>query len=123
MKRQQLSDISTADLVYLFAMIGVAQDEALLGGELAKFNRLYGRMQAVSNELKSRDGDHRRELRQLYSYDNMQVRLKAAIHTLAVLPEEARKQLQAVAQSDWFPQAGDAGMSISGLEDGTFKPT
>ena len=122
MKRLELADIPTPDLVNLFAVIGVAQDEALLGGEIAKFNRLYDQMATVSNELSARDGDQRRELRQLYSYDNMQVRLKAAIHTLAVLPEEARKQLQLVAGSQWFPQAGDAGMTISGLEDGTFKP-
>jgi hypothetical protein len=53
----------------------------------------------------------------------MQVRLKAAIHTLAVAPVEARQQLEAIATSNWYPQAGDAGMTIRGLDDGTFRPT
>ena len=123
MKKVALASARTEQLVELFAMIGVAQDEALLGNEIAKFNRLFDRMAAVSSELKSRQGDHRRELRRLYSYDNMQVRLKAAIHTLAVLPDEALEQLRVVAASDWFPQAGDAGMSLWNLERGVFKPT
>jgi hypothetical protein len=59
----------------------------------------------------------------LYEYPNMQVRLKAAIHTLAVAPVEARQAVEAIANSKWFPQAGDAGMSLLGLDNGTFKPT
>jgi uncharacterized protein YdcH (DUF465 family) len=123
MKRIDPTDMKIGDLVSLFAQIAVAQDEALLGGEYAKFNRLYDRMAAVSNELKQREGDQRRALQVLYDFKNMQVRLKAAIHTLAVAPVEARAQLQAVADSKWFPQAGDAGMSLIALDDGTFNPT
>jgi hypothetical protein len=123
MKRIDLSTMTTAELVDLFARIGVAQDEALLGGEYTKFNRLFDRMAAVSDELKQREGDQRRELRGLYSYGNMQVRLKAAIHTLAVFPVEARAQLQAIADTNWLPQAGDAGMSLLNLDRGVFKPS
>ncbi|MET0705817.1 MAG: DUF2019 domain-containing protein, partial [Tardiphaga sp.] len=46
----------------------------------------------------------------------------AAKLTLAVAPVEARAQLQAIADSKWFPQAGDAGMSLWNLERGVFKP-
>ncbi|MDB5654291.1 MAG: hypothetical protein JWQ94_1904 [Tardiphaga sp.] len=123
MKRTELSNMTTAGLVELFKQIGLAQDAALLGGGIAKFNRLYDRMNAVSDELKRRDGDQRRALQVLYGFNNMQVRLKAAIHTLAVAPSEARDQLQAVANSKWFPQAGDAGMSLLALDNGTFKPS
>lgn len=101
----------------------MAQDEALLGGETAKFNRLYDQMTAVSDEMKRRDGDQRRALQSLYSSENMQVRLKAAIHTLAAAPVEARKLLEAVAVSKWFPQAGDAGMMLLALDDGTYRPS
>lgn len=97
MKRIELTNMNTDDLVSLFAQIGEAQDEALLGGEYAKFNRLHDRMAAVSNELKQREGHQRRALQVLYDFKNMQVRLKAAIHTLAVAPVEARAQLQAIA--------------------------
>jgi hypothetical protein len=78
MKRIQLSDMTTNDLVERFAQIGVAQDRALLGGEITKFNRLFDQMSDVANELKSREGDQRRALMVLYYYPNIQVRLKAA---------------------------------------------
>ena len=123
MKQIALSDMTTADLVERFAQIGVAQGKALLRGEHAKFNRLFGQMADISKELKQRDGDQRRALMALYSYQDMQVRMKAAIHTLAVAPVEARHMLQTIAGSNWMPQAGHAGMSLSSLERGIFKPT
>lgn len=123
MKRVQLADMTVGDLVERFAQIGVAQDQALLGGEIAKFNRLFDQMGDVSNELKSRHGDQRRALMALYDYPNMQVRLKAAKHTLAVAPVEARRQIEAIAASNWMPQAGDAGMSLWNLDRGVYKPT
>ena len=123
MTKTNLSEISTGDLVARFAEIACEQDRALLGGEIAKFNRLYDRMQEVSDELKRRPGDQRRALIALFDYPNMQVRLKAAKHTLAIAPAEARAQLQAIADSNWMPQAGDAGMSLWNLDRGVFKPT
>lgn len=123
MKRIALSAMGGADLVELFTKIVVAQDEALLGGEHAKFNRLFTKMMEVSNELKSREGDQRIQLTRLFVYPNMQVRLQAAKLALAVAPVEARAQLQAIADSDWFPQAGDAGMSLWNLDRGVFKPS
>jgi hypothetical protein len=59
----------------------------------------------------------------LFNHPNMQVRLKAAVETLAVAPYEARLQLRAIADSQWFPQAGDAGMTLRGIDDCSFKPT
>jgi hypothetical protein len=123
MKRIVTSEMSVNDLVDLFAQIVVAQDEALLAGQHTRFNRLFDRMMDVANELKSRAGDQRSHLLRLFSYPNMQVRLQAAKLTLAVAPVEARAQLKAIADTDWFPQAGDAGMSLSNLERGIFKPT
>ena len=123
MKRTSLDKMSAADLVERFGLIVAAQDEALLGGETTKFNRLYGRMMDVVNELKSRTGDQRVRLLQLFSHPNMQVRLQAAKLTMAVAPLEARAQLEAIAASKWFPQAGDAGMSLWNLDNGLFQPT
>jgi hypothetical protein len=123
MKKVNPSDMTTKDLVDRFAQIGRAQDQALLGGQIAKFNRLYAQMAEISTELKGRPGDERKALMALYDFPNMQVRLKAAIHTLAVSPIEARGQLQSIADSKWFPQAGDAGMSLWNLDRGVFKPT
>lgn len=77
----------------------------------------------VANELKRREGDERSALLRLFGHPNMQVRLQAAKKTLAVAPVEARAQLEAIAASKWFPQAGDAGMSLWNLDNGVFKPT
>ncbi len=115
--------MTTKDLVDRFAQIGRTQDQALLGGQIAKFNRLFDQMAEISKELKGRPGDERRALMELYDFPNMQVRLKAAIHTLSVAPIEARGQLEAIVESKWFPQAGDAGMSLWNLDRGVFKPS
>jgi hypothetical protein len=122
-KKTQLAKMTAQELVERFTVIAVAQDEALLGGQIAKYNRLFDQMADVSNELKARDGDQRIALMALYEYPNMQVRLKAAIHTLAVAHVLARQQLEAIADTHWMPQAGAAGMSLSNLDRGIFKPS
>src|SRR5436190_20032966 len=122
MKPVDLGATSSKDLVEHFTEIVVAQDRALLGGVTTKFNRLFRQMMDVANELKGREGDQRRLLLQLFEFPNMQVRLQAAKLTLAVAPVEARRLLQTIADSNWMPQAGDAGMSLSNLDRGVFKP-
>jgi hypothetical protein len=123
MKRSRLKEMTDAQLVDRFAEIALRQDEALLGDEFAVFNRLYDLMDEVTDELKSRPGDQRSRLVGLYDHPNGQVRLKAAVRTLAVAPMTARGVLEAIVTSRKFPQAGDAGMLLAGLDDGTFKPT
>jgi hypothetical protein len=123
MKRASLHKMSVADLVERFVAIALEQDKALLWDDHAKFNRLYGEMDAVREELKSRPGDQRRALLPLYRHPNMQVRLKAAVSTLAVARPEAEEMLRAIVDSGWFPQAGDAGMLVRGLDDGSWQPT
>ena len=59
MKKVNPSDMTTKDLVDRFAQIGRAQDQALLGGQIAKFNRLFDQMAEISKELKGRPGDER----------------------------------------------------------------
>jgi len=58
----------------------------------------------------------------LFDHDNFQVRLNAAKRTLAVAPMEARRVIQWIFDSKIYPQAGDVGMCLSNLDDGTFKP-
>jgi len=115
--------MTVAALVDRFVAIALEQDQALLEDDIGKFKRLYGEMDAVRNELRSRPGDQRKALLPLHGYPNMQVRLKAAVSTLAVAPTEARRVLQSIAASGRQPQAGDAGMCIVGLNDGSFVPS
>jgi hypothetical protein len=110
-------------LIQRFIAIGIEQDQALLRGQHARFNRLFDEMVAIEDELKTRDGDQRRELLSLYNHPNAQVRLNAVKATLAVTPQFARWKLQVLADSREYPQAGDAGMTIDALDRGIFKPT
>jgi hypothetical protein len=123
MKRTELENMTVDQLVKRFNAIGLDQDTALAMGATAKFNRLFDEMEVVENELKVRDGDQRRALLRLYDHPNAQVRLNAVKATLAVAPEAARRMLQAIADSNEFPQAGDAGMTLVSLDRGIFKPS
>ena len=123
MKRADLTQMSVEELVLRFTAIALDQDEAILMDDNAKFRRLYWQMDAVENELKAREGDRRRALLPLYEHSNLQVRLKAAVATLAVEPEAARRELQAISDSRAYPHAGDAGMTLVALDRGIFKPT
>jgi hypothetical protein len=122
-KRLTLQDLSVDQLLERFTAIALQQDQALLMDEIARFNKLYDEMDAVKIELKRRPGDQRRALLALYDHPNIQVRLKAAVGTLAVEPAPARELLQTIASSREYPQAGDAGMTLVNLDRGIFKPT
>lgn len=115
--------MSVEQLVERFISIALTQDEALLYDEIAKFNRLFDRMQKVVEELRRRPGDQRHALLPLYDHPNMLVRLKAAKNSLAIAPELGRHTLQEIADSKDYPYAGDAGMSLLALDEGIFKPT
>jgi hypothetical protein len=123
MTRVKLSERTSEQLLERFAAIGLQQDEALLWGKIGNFNALFRELVAIEDELKSRPGDQRRMLTALYRHDNAQVRLNAAKATLAVSPDAARLQLETIANSRRYPQAGDAGMSLDALDRGIFKPT
>jgi hypothetical protein len=123
MKRADLPRTTDEQLVARFVEIALAQDDALLYDEIAKFNRLYSQKKAVEDELKRRPDDRRRLLRRLYTHENAQVRHNAAVATLAVFPKEARQALQRIIDAKEFPQAGDAGGLLRGLNDGSWTPT
>jgi hypothetical protein len=123
MTRIDLTTMTVDQLLARFAEIGIAQDEALLGNEFSRFSKLFHSMQGIVQELKRRPGDQRRTLVSLYGHPNMQVRLKAAKNSLAVAPTAARQLLEEISNSQWQPQAGEAGMSLWNLDRGVFKPT
>jgi len=123
MKRIETKAMSVDQLVAHFAENAMDQDEAILKDDNAKFRRLFWKMDEITNELMRRPGDQRTALLPLYHHQNMQVRLKAAIATLAVAPQAARAMLENIAASGWQPQAGDAGMTLWNIDRGIFKPT
>ncbi|HEY1983328.1 MAG TPA: DUF2019 domain-containing protein [Xanthobacteraceae bacterium] len=122
MNAADLDKLSEAQLVDRFIAIGMRQYKALDVNDTKTYNPLFWQMDAILKELKSRPGDQRRALLPLFDHPNMQVRLKAAKATLAVAPAEARQMLESIAASNWFPQAGDAGMCLTMLDRGKFVP-
>ena len=122
MRRAVLSRMTTEQLMQLFAELSVEQDRALLLRVISKVNKIYDKLEAIESELKSRPGDQRSALLPLYNHKNMQVRVKAAKATLAIAPDAARAQLEAIRASGWQPQALEAGMSLGFLDEGIYKP-
>jgi hypothetical protein len=123
MKRTNLEDMSINQLVERFLAIALDQDRAIFDGNHAKYNRLYGQMDAIKQELKSRPDDQRRALIPLHTHPNAQVRLKSAIATLTLAPEAARRTLQVISDRNEYPQAADASGMLRALEKGTFIPS
>ena len=93
MRRGRLEDLSMGELVEHFVAIALAQDHAMLHDENAKYRRLYHEMDSLEQELKSRPGDQRHVLVSLFNHPNAQVRLTAALATLALALEAARRTL------------------------------
>ena len=120
---KRVNEMTVEQLVELFTVIALDQDEAILANDNATFSRLFKKMEEVKQELKVRNGDQRRALLRLYNHPNTHVRLKAAIATLAVAPQAARRMLEAIADSGEYSHAGDAGMTLVNLDRGIFKPT
>jgi hypothetical protein len=123
MSCNKLRGLTIGELVERFVDIAIAQDHASIRQETSKYNRLYDQMEDVEAELKGRDGDQRRVLLSLYEHPNAQVRLKAAIATLAVAPESARAVLKGIIDRNEYPQAADARGMMRALDEGTYTPT
>lgn len=123
MKKPGLQDLSNAELTQQFAAAAAKQENAILENDIAESIRLVWRLKAIQDELKQRPEDQRSVLMQLYRHPNMQVRLHAAKATLALAPQAAREQLEAIKASEWMPAAGDAASSLRYLDRGIYKPT
>jgi hypothetical protein len=121
--RANLGDLTTAQLVERFTQITLQQGVCVKGNDVARFNKLFAQMVQVTDELRSRPGDARRALIPLYSHSDRQVRLKAAIHTLAINRDAARRVLEELAKDKFYQQAADAGIALIEMDRGLYKPT
>lgn len=122
-KRLSPKTMTRDQIIARFVEIGIQQDQAILGNEISRVDKLFREKVALVDELKARDGDERRLLLNLYRHPNPQVRLNAAKATLAVEPAKARAALEALTVNKLYYQAGDAGMCLWALDEGIFKPT
>lgn len=122
MSRADLADLSVPDLVQRYAELGVEEDKASVLDDAKTITVVRRQIWAIEDELKSRPGDQRRSLLQLYDHPKMAVRLSAARAILAVAPQEARKMIEWIASLNWPPQSGDAGMCLLMLDQGKLVP-
>ncbi|TCT08024.1 DUF2019 domain-containing protein [Aquabacter spiritensis] len=122
MKRKSLSEMTEEELVAAFRDGAIEQKDASENNKFSKYNKLFTRILEIAKELKERLGDRRRDLIPLLAHENIQVRLMAGNETLAVAPEAARRTLQEIKDSKWFPFTMDAGSTLSGLDSGRFRP-
>jgi len=122
MNRVNLGNMTVNQLVKRFIAIALDQDKALLDDEYGQYNRLYGEMETIEEELRNRAGDQRRALIALHNHPNAQVRLKSAIATLALVPAAARHALQTISDRDEYPQAAYARDMMVALDKGRFVP-
>jgi len=123
MRQFALHDMTVEQLVEAFTTMALEQDEAILEDENTKYNRLYDRMEALKQEMKGRAGDQRRALLPLLGHKNAQVRLKAAIATLAIDLDAARNALHEISNRNEYPQAADARRMMRSVDEGRYVPS
>jgi hypothetical protein len=108
MTRRSLSDMSTDELVDLFAENGIEQYRILLLNQVSKLKKVFGSMFEINAELKRRGTEARLALTQLYDHPNIQVQTQAALLTDDINPDGAKQVLLAIARSWHQPQAANA---------------
>jgi hypothetical protein len=123
MKTPQLRNVPLRKLYERFIFASVDQHKSLVAGDHTSYNRLFEEVVAIEKELKRRGEDERRALVSLFSDPSAQVRLNAAIATLALEPEAARQALQLISDRNEYPQAPYARDMLWALDKGTYKPS
>jgi Domain of unknown function (DUF2019) len=123
MKPAQLQSVALRKSYERFISAGWEQHESLLYGDTDKYNRLFEEIRAIEDELKRRGEDERRALASLLDHPSAQVRLNAAVATLALEPEAARQALELISDRNEYPQAPYARDMLWALDRGTYKPS
>lgn len=121
MKPRNFTGMSVDELIVLYAELSGEQGRVLDGcGPSRMVNRLVLQTFAIRDELARRAKDGEKVLARLFAHPDPWVRYNAASAALDVLGAEARKVIQAIADSKEFPVAGHAGMTLS-LFDGALS--
>jgi uncharacterized protein DUF2019 len=123
MKPTQLQRMALNKLYERFIFAALDQHKSLVTGDHAGYNRLFEEINDIEQELKRRGEDERRALASLFDHPSAQVRLNAAIATLALEPEAARQTLEFISDRNEYPQAPYARDMLWALDRGTYKPS
>ncbi|GGF65923.1 hypothetical protein GCM10007301_27020 [Azorhizobium oxalatiphilum] len=120
--QRKLSQLPTDQLVALFVELSLEMKRADDWMENGAYNRAHKKLRDVRAELKTRPGDGRHALLPLLAHPNIQVRLDAALATLALSPE-AEAALRGIAPLGTASQPFTARDILKALDDGSYKPT
>ncbi|MCQ8783342.1 DUF2019 domain-containing protein [Mangrovibrevibacter kandeliae] len=123
MTTQPLISLTLQELVAEFVEVSLQQERAERLLEQSKINRAVRRRFEIRDELKCRDGDQRRMLRDLYDHPSSQVQLNAASSTLFHFPEEARQKIEYLSRWEVGLVALEARTLLSALDKRGWVPT
>ena len=123
MTADDLHKMSVHDLVSRFTAAALGQYRADMNFDMKTIKKCVYEMRDITAELRARPGDQRSALLQLYDHPNTRVRLSAARLSFALAPVRARAVIQEIADSKKFSTALDAGMCLSAIDQGIFKPS
>ena len=123
MKTPNVNALSDSDLMAQFRQHALDMSEVLLDSNIRAENRLVDKMKAIDDELRRRGSSARKALLVLLNDEDLRVRYEAARRSLAVDRDIALKVLREVQASHYMPVAAEAGLTLSHLEQGIFKPT
>ncbi len=116
MIKRDISGLSISELRERYAELSIRQSAAADLMNVSLVDRLGDQIFEISSELKSRPDDRGRTLMKLFDHSNFNVRLNAGRSLMSVFPEEARRQIQAIADSGKYPYSVDAGLYLSSLD-------
>lgn len=111
-----LTKLSIDQLLARFVQLCLRDDDAQQVANVAARNRFVYEISDVKKELQARPGDQRTALISLFKHPNLMVRYHAATNLMAIIPDEARRQMQAIADSKQYPIAGSAGTYLLMLD-------
>lgn len=116
MNERGISEMDVADLVERYVQLSLQQKAAADVWKVAEVNRLFDQIHRIGDELGRRPGDQRSVLIKLFAHPNLDVQFNAATSVMSIAPVEARRQMQAIADSKQYPVAGRAGMYLLMLD-------
>jgi len=121
MSAANLSSLSIDEILALYLKLCVARGVALDLTNGPETDRLSDRIYRLNSELRDRPGDQRRVLFAFLANENAHVRYMAATALFDVVPADARRVLEDIAEHGQTPLAGHAGMYLSMRDSGFLK--
>lgn len=120
--KTNLNVLTTHQLVLEFIRLAKGRGAAVLDSEVRRANQLFSGMQEIDRELRSRGRAARMALSPLLDDEDRFVRYYAAKYLLGLVPESARRVIEAIAKLKFDALSLDAGMCLYALDKGIFKP-